>query len=214
MLGEDLQTLELDERGVIGDRVWSVRTSRDKIGSGKSTRRFEAVVGLLDVRTATRDGAVLVTFPEGDSYRVDDPTAADRLSRRLGQPLTFARETEVSHFDDGPVSLMGSGSIDALARARGQHIDPARFRANIVLDTGTAFVEDEWIGHRVEIGSAVLDVVLPSPRCVMVNMATADLPAQPGNLAAIGDLHDQCIGVIARVVQPGEVSVGDEVTVR
>ena len=43
LLGEDLDELTLDERGVVGDRLWSVRTRADKIGSGKSTSRFEAV---------------------------------------------------------------------------------------------------------------------------------------------------------------------------
>jgi len=96
-----------------------------------------------------------------------------------------------------------------LSEERGAPVDPARFRANIRLDTERPFVEDEWIGRRVAVGSVVLEVVLPSPRCVMINMASADLPEQPGNLAAIGRLHDKCLGVIARVVQPGRVTVGD-----
>jgi uncharacterized protein len=70
-----------------------------------------------------------------------------------------------------------------------------------------------WIGRQVAIGSAVLEVALPSPRCVMINMSSADLPAQPGNLAALGRLHDQCLGVIARVVTPGRVAVGDALVV-
>jgi MOSC domain-containing protein YiiM len=48
---------------------------------------------------------------------------------------------------------------------------------------------------------------------VMINMSSADLPAQPGNLAALGRLHDQCLGVIARVVTPGRVAVGDALVV-
>jgi len=213
LLGEDLDELTLDERGVVGDRLWSVRTRADKIGSGKSTSRFEAVAGLLDLRAATQEGTVTVTFAEGDAYAVDDPRAAERLSSRFGQSLTFSRETDVSHYDDGPVSLVGLASVRALTAARGQFVDAARFRANIVLDTNAGFVEDAWMGCRIHVGTCVLEVFMPSPRCVMINMASADLAAQPGNLAALAQLHDSCLGVIARVVQPGRVGVGDVVHV-
>ena len=209
LLGEPLASLDIDERGVVGDRVWSTRTAAGKLGSGKSTRRFEAVIGLLHLRASIEDENVMVTFPDGTRYDVSDPAAAEQASAHIGQPLTFARETAVSHFDDGPISLIGLASVRALSDARGVPVDAGRFRANIRLDTEDPFVEDEWIGHRVAVGSAVLEVVLPSPRCVMINMASADLPEQPGNLAAIGRLHDQCLGVIARVVQPGRVTVGD-----
>jgi uncharacterized protein YcbX len=213
MLGESLAALDVDERGVVGDRKWSVRTPEGKFGSGKSSTRFDAVVGLLDVRAAIDHGAVVVTFADGASHPVDDPAAADRLSGLLGRPLSFGAETDVTHFDDGPVSLIGTASVRALADARGEAVDPGRFRANVVVDTPAAFVEDEWIGRQVQIGSVTLEVILPSPRCVMINMASADLPAQPGNLAALGRLHASCLGVIARVVTPGRLATGDELTV-
>ena len=213
LLGEDLDVLDVDERGVVGDRLWSVRTAADKIGSGKSTRRFEAVVGLLDFRATAQDGTVVVTAPDGDAYAIDDAVLPERLSSRIGQPLRLARETDVSHYDDGPVSLLGLASVRALTAARSQFVDAARFRANVVLDTGAAFTEDAWMGCRVSVGTAVLQVFMPSPRCVMINMASADLPAQPGNLAALAELHDSCLGVIARVVQPGQIGVGDVVHV-
>lgn len=213
LLGEDLPSLDIDVRGVVGDRAWSVRTAKGKLGSGKSTTRFEAVLGLLHLRAAMTGGGVVVTLPSGETCDITTPQAADVVSRQIGQPLTFVREESVSHFDDGPISVIGLASVQALADARGEPVDPARFRANIRLETTTAFVEDEWIGRQVTIGSAVLEVVLPSPRCVMINMSSADLPEQPGNLAAIGRLHDQCLGVIARVVKPGRVSVGDVLSV-
>ncbi len=214
MLGETLSQLDVDERGVTGDRGWSVRTPENKMGSGKSSNRFDAVVGLLDLRAAIDDrGAVVVNFPDGSVHAVDDPAAAARLSALLGRPLTFAAETDVTHFDDGPVSILGRASVHALADARGEEVDPRRFRANLVIDTDIAFGEDDWMGRRVRAGTVELEVILPSPRCVMINMASADLAAQPGNLAALARLHDSCLGVIARVVTPGRVATGDELTV-
>lgn len=213
LLGEDLAALDIDVRGVVGDRAWSVRTAAGKFGSGKSSNRFEALIGLLDLRATTTDRGVVVTLPSGDRYDVTDPEAADELSRRVGQPLTFGHESDVTHFDDGPVSLIGLSSVRALADARREPVDPARFRANVHLDTATPFVEDGWVGRQVAVGGAVLEVFMPSPRCVMINMSSADLPEQRGNLAALGSLHDSCLGVIARVVQPGRIATGDQLTV-
>lgn len=213
MLGESVERLEIGARGCRGDRVWSVRTANGKIGSGKATRRFAAVPGLLELRAALTDGRAVITFPDGTSYDAEAPDAAEQVSRHVGQPVTLAREADVSHFDDGPISIVGLGSVRALSEARGVTVDPARFRANIVIDTTEPFIEDAWVSRHVQVGTAILAVTLTSPRCVMVDMKTADLPAQPGNLKAVGEINDTCLGVIASVVSPGAVGVGDALAV-
>jgi uncharacterized protein YcbX len=211
MLGELREFVDLDTRGIVGDRMWSVRTAAGKIASGKNTRRFAAVDGMLLLRAEELDGLVEITFPDGTRSPVDETRTANLLTAHLGQCVTVAREAEVSHFDDGPVSIVGTASVDALGGGRGQPVDQARFRPNIVLDTDEPFVEDGWIGRRLAIGSAVLRVEAQSPRCVMIDMRTADLPAQHGNLTAIGRLNDACLGVIASVESPDRIGLGDEV---
>ena len=213
LLGEAAASLELDPRGVVGDRLWSVRTPAGKIGSGKNSKRFAAVPGLLALRATSTADCVAITFPDGTTLAVDAPELDALLTAHAGQPLTVRRETDVSHFDDGPVSLVGVASVQALATARGAPVDVRRFRPNVVLDTDRPFAEDEWIGRRLQVGSAVLEVTMASPRCVMIDMATADLPEQHGNLTAIGRLNDACLGVIAQVVRPGRIATGDAVTV-
>lgn len=215
MVGEEVARLEVDHRGCVGDRRWSVRTAAGKIGSGKDTRRFAAVPRLLELRASQgAGGRVVVTFPDGSTCAADADDAPERLSRFLGQPVTLAVETEVSHFDDGSVSLIGTASLDTVVAERRQAVDPARFRPNLVLATDAAFVEESWVGREVEVGTVVLRVDTASPRCVMVDMATAELPAQHGNLAAVGRVNEACLGVVASVVVPGTVTVGDVVTVR
>jgi uncharacterized protein YcbX len=213
LTGTRVEYLDLDERGCVGDRLWSVRTADNKIGSGKDTKRFAAVLGLLELRAAVDQDRVVVTFPDGSSYPVGEPAAADRLSEHFGAPLTFAKEGQVSHFDDGPVSMLGSASVEAIAKEQSEPVDPSRFRPNVFLGTDTPFIEETWVGGQVQVGTAVLGIALVSTRCVMVDMATADLPAQHGNLLATGRLNDTCLGVIARVVRPGRITIGDEVAV-
>lgn len=210
--GERADHLDLDGRGCVGDRLWSVRTPDDKLGSGKNSRRFAHVDGLLKLRATQADGQAVVTFPDGSTCRTDDPDAADRLGAHFGRPLTFARETDVSQFDDGPVSVLGAASVGAVGALRGLDVDPRRFRANIVFDGAEPFAEDTWVGRELRIGAAVLCVRSALPRCVMVDLKTADLPAQPGNLVAVGRVNQACLGVVATVRTPGRISVGDAVT--
>lgn len=209
LTGEQVEQLDCDARGFAGDRLWSVRTSVDKIGSGKTTRRFAAVHGLLQVRARVDGERVELVLPDGRRCDVGAPEAAAWLSEHAGQPLTLARETTVSHFDDGPVSLLGLASVDALSADTGSAVDAARFRANIVVAGTQPMAEDQLVGRRLAVGGAVLEISMRSTRCVMIDMATADLPVQHGNLLAVGRLNETCLGVIARVVQPGRVRVGD-----
>jgi len=212
LAGESVDELACDERGVVGDRFWSVRTESDKIGSGKNTRRFAAVDGLLLIRARLAGDRIELIFPDGRRCHVDDADAAPWLSAHAGQPVSLARETSITHHDDGPVSLLGIASVDALAAETGADVDPARFRANVMLADTLAMAEDDLVGRRVTVGSAVFEVTMRSTRCVMIDMATADLPAQHGNLLGVGRLNETCLGVIATVVQPGRVRVGDVVT--
>ena len=213
MLGERVNDVAIDERGVVADRRWSVRTTDGKIGSGKNTRRFAAVRELQQVRAHLSESGVLVTLPDGSSHHVESAVLHERLSGLVGEPVSLAPESNVSHFDDGPVSLIARSSVAALAEYRGQHVDESRFRPNLVLDDLASFHEERWIGRRLCIGSAVLSVEMPSPRCVMIDHATAQLPTQPGNLLAVGRLNGARLGVIARVLQPGVVRLGDRVHV-
>ncbi len=212
LTGEVVEELEIEARGCAGDRVWSVRTADGRIASGKTTSsRFAAVPGLLELRARWREGRVAVRFPDGTECYVDDAGAAGRLSAQLGRPLTFARETDRPHFDDGPVSLVGTGSVDAVGAELGDRVEPVRFRPNILFAGDGPFAEDSWVGREVTVGACVLRVLMTSPRCVMVDMATADLPPLEGVLAATGRINQACTGVIAEVVRPGRVRVGDQV---
>ena len=211
MGGEAVDHLDLDARGCGGDRLWSVRTSNGKIGSGKSTRRFTAVRRLLQLRASLDGDTPVVALPDGRTVRVDQPDAPGLVSAALHRRVHLARETDVSHYDDGPVSLLGTGSVAAVAAARATDVAALRFRPNILLQTEEPFIEHTWVAREIRLGTAVLHVTMESPRCVMINMATADLPAQPGNLKTVAYLSGGKLGVVARVVRAGTIRLGDVV---
>jgi hypothetical protein len=214
LVGEQLDQVEVERRGVAGDRLWSVRDLDGKLGSGKSSTRFRRMDGLLSL-TARYDGDVpVIRFPDGTSLHGDDPRLAAALSALVGRPVSLGRESGVSHFDDGPLHLVTESTLLALGDARGRTVDARRLRANFVL-TGTGpagFVEDAWIGRQVAIGpDLVLSVRATMPRCVMVNHSQVDLDADDAMLRAATAANDAQVGVVADVVTPGTVSVGDGV---
>ncbi len=191
MLGEACAALELNARGAVGDRVYAVRDSAGKLGSGKNTRRFRRIDGLFDYSARWSDGAVEITGPDGRRIATDEA-----LSAALGIAVTLAREDAVQHRDDGPLHIVTRASL-AEVRA-----DERRFRPNIVLD-GCAAEEQSWIGARLLIGSAILRVTHSTERCRMVTLPQAELPAEPALLG-----RAPVFGVYAEVVQPGRIELG------
>src|SRR3954469_16006455 len=91
LLGEDLDAVELDERGVVGDRMWSVRTPDGKIGSGKTTRRFQAVPGLLQLRASSDGGRGRVGLPGGGC--ASSCRTGSRCRSASSKPLRGSRRT-------------------------------------------------------------------------------------------------------------------------
>jgi uncharacterized protein YcbX len=213
--GETLTEALVDSRGLVGDRLWSVRDPDGKFGSGKSSRRFRRMDGLLAL-TAEYDGdAPSVTFPDGRTLR-PGPELDEALSWHVGRPVTLEREGDVSHFDDGPVHLVTTSSVRAAAEDHGSTVDARRFRANLLLDNGleAAYAEDGWLGHRLAVGDVLLEVVQPMPRCVMVDMPQVGVDADGGLLRTLTERRNGEFGVLLRVVRPGRVRLGDDVVVQ
>jgi uncharacterized protein len=216
MLGERLPAVAVDRRGLAGDRLWAVRDPGGRLGSGKTTRRFVRMDGLLGFGATDDGGVPVLRFPDGSTVRGDDPAVGDRLAAALGRArVELAREATVSHFDGAALHLCTTASLDRLARLRpGSRVDRRRFRPNLVVDVPgrLGFVEDGWVGRRLAVGPDLeLDVTERTERCVMVTMAQEDLGDAPGLLRAVADHNGLCLGVYAEVARPGRVAVGDDV---
>ncbi|MFJ6482452.1 MULTISPECIES: MOSC domain-containing protein [unclassified Streptomyces] len=216
--GERLDSADVDERGLVGDRLFAVRDAEGKFGSGKNTRRFRRMDGLLHLssrypRSTPEPGPPELLDPHGNV--VTDPTAY--LRTHLGRDdVELAREGEVSHFDQLPLSVLTTATLDWIRReVPGVPVDERRFRPNLLVRTppGTPpFVEDEWIGREAAAGDALrIEFLRSSERCAMTNQAQQDLPHSPLILRAIARAHDNRLDALARIVIPGTVRVGDRV---
>jgi uncharacterized protein YcbX len=234
--GEQLRECRVNERGVVGDRLWAVRDPESgKLGSGKNTRRFRCFPGPALLELAARypgggggagapppdeDEPPFVVGVDGREYSVLDGSADLFVQRYTGVPtLRVSRETDVDHFDDGPVSLVGTATLRWVEEnLPGTVIDARRFRPNFVVRTGEPFAEEAWVGRTIRIGpqdGAQLAVAKVLTRCVMVTTAQADLPYAPEVLKLLGTRADQPVklAVAAKVARPGAVRLGDRVRV-
>jgi MOSC domain-containing protein len=211
MLGERRESLLLERRGVVGDRLYAVRDEVGKFGSGKTTRRFRLMDGLYRFRAHYEGAIPLITFPDGVTLSGDDPAVHARLSDVLGINVQLSREGAISHFDDGPIHLVTTASLRALGALLTQdEVDARRLRPNIVVETdGEGFLEDSWEGRDILLGDIVrLRVTKQTERCVMVNFAWDELREEPRALRALAQTHDACIGVYADVLTSGILRQG------
>ena len=119
-----------------------------------------------------------------------------------------------THYDCWPLLVMTTSALQALRDALPESvIDIRRFRPSIVIDGAEAgHPEFTWKGRTASIGSAVIEFLDPCPRCVMVTREiNADIPQDRSILRHIVRELNQNLGVYARIVQPGSVSVDDTV---
>jgi MOSC domain-containing protein len=205
--GEALGQATVDDRGFEHDRRWAAYTEDGGIASGKTTRRFRKVDGLLMWRSRVVDGRPELLGPDGAWLRVDDPAASAALSEEFGRSLQLRRETGIRHHDESGVHVVTTSSMRRVEQLVGGRFEPARVRANIVLETeGIGFVEDDWVGAELAVGpEVVLRLGGGMTRCVMVDHPRGDVAV----LRALGQAHDLLLGLKADVVRPGVLGVGD-----
>jgi hypothetical protein len=125
---------------------------------------------------------------------------------------------EQTFFDVAVVHLLTTSTLNRLRELYPQgRFEVRRFRPNIVVDTGAdkpGFVENEWVGHTVRVGSEVrLSVTKLCGRCVMTTLPQADLPKDPGILRTAAQHNHANVGVYAAVLSGGTIRRGDRVTV-
>ena len=242
MQGLPTTSLRIGPTGIAGDRHRAViDTATERVMSAKRT------ADLLLAR-ATDDAIVL---PDGTVVDIDSPNRDQVLSAWLGRDVTVRTAPGTEHLsyemtfdppdddaeyyeipipegtflDLSPVHLLTTATLEGCAAQRPDlDWDLRRFRPNLLIAMdGAPFVEDEWAGRRLEIGTAVLAVTQPTVRCAMplraqpaIGPAERPLDRQPELYGALNDLHvafPNHLGAYADVVRAGVASVGDAVRV-
>lgn len=209
MGGEALDMVELDQRGLLGDRWFAVEDSEGHFASGKNTRRFRRRDAVFDYAAdTTADGQVGVTRDQ-QRWVAGDPALDRRLSDEMGTEVSVTPETRVPHQDDGSVSIISTATLRWCAERWGGSRDARRLRVNIVVDADEPFVEETWIGHQLHIGSAGLLGTQQIARCRMIDIAQDGVTPGVKWLKPLNDERGLNLAIYADVVLPGTLSIGD-----
>jgi uncharacterized protein YcbX len=156
--------------------------------------------------------------PEGHRDQVTDTKLGAALFSQLGMPSAVP---EGSFMDLFPLSVMTTSTLDRLRELLPESVvDIRRFRMNMFVDTaGAGFVENDWLGQMIGVGSEVqLAVMLPDPRCIMTTAVQPGLPhdsailrslAKHNRLDVAGGGLYPCAGVYAVIAAGGTVRTTD-----
>lgn len=260
MLGERLDSADVDDGGLSGDRRFAVvDRETGRVGSAKQPSRWRR---LLQVRAeAGGPGGVRLRLPDGRAVSSDDPAVDGILSEFLGRPVTLAGRAEPgaslersipdavlaagvdavvdftvlelaavappgTFFDFSPLQVVTTAALAEVGRRHpAGAVDQARYRPNVVIDTGaaTGFVENDWVDRLVRLGPEVsARIVVPTPRCAIPTLAHGDRPVDPDALRVVARLNIvdipleglgpvPCLGAYAVIVTGGRLAVGDDV---
>jgi uncharacterized protein len=247
----DVAQADVTAMGFAGDRRWMLIDAAGRFVSQREDPQLAQLVARLSptgvVLTLPDGQTVAVPTPTMPTQRaiiwrdsLTLPVAeVPALSAYLGYPvrLAFLPEGVVRHANSdwaGPgarvsladaygVLVTTTGSLAALnahiTASGGTPVPMARFRPNLVIEA-PAWAETTW--RRIKLGSATLDLIKPSDRCVVTTTdqrTGARMGKEPlASLARIRRSADPRInGVLfgenAIVIEPGKIAIGDTVTV-
>ncbi len=120
-----------------------------------------------------------------------------------------------THYDCWPLMVMTTSAMTAMQQALpDSNIDIERFRPSIVINsTEPGHPEFTWKGKTAAIGSARIEFLDPCPRCIMITRRiNDDIPEDRAILRHVVRDLDQNVGVYARVITPGTISINDTVS--
>jgi uncharacterized protein YcbX len=205
MGGERLDTAVVEARGLVGDRGLALVTADGKIASGKTTRRFVRVEGLLPyVARTDPDGDVVIVCPDGVELRAGDPAADQELSRRLGTPLQVRAESTIRHHDEAPLHALTTRDLDSLAdRCGDRTIDVRRFRPNLLLEAQRDLLSSQLVDADLESSNGMqIEAISLAERCPMITHSQPGPEMYGRPLLAIAADHDNQFGLYLRRPTP------------
>lgn len=146
---------------------------------------------------------------------------AEAMSAFAGRALQLVRtERDSGEPDREAVSIVSDASVEELSRQSGleRTLDARRFRMLVQIAGAHPHEEDQWQGHQVRIGDALVRVTRPDPRCAITTQdpdtGARDFPTLHAirRYRGLRDGRHLDFGVYAEVVETGTLNVGDVVT--
>ena len=220
MAGESVDALSVDRLGAVGDRAHALF---DVFKGAPRRINAETVPRLLAWRAAYPDvgGAApvreslpqpAVTAPDGSVRNWDDPTLPAALAEDLGRAVTLVCEPRGQQDRRATLHVTVGASLRAVEDALGESVDARRFRSNLHLELDAEpYAEESWLGHRLCVGDAELEIVAGCVRCAIPTRDPDTQQKWPALLRWLAAERATTFGVIVRATAPALVHCGDAV---
>ena len=207
------------------DRRWAVAHEAARLTPGwvscNNFLRGVKTPQLMAMEAAMEGTRVRLTHPTLGEIVVN-PDEAEDAARLIAWvaplvPEGRAQPVQVVRHDGGltdsdypTVSILNLASLAELSACMGMELSPHRFRGNLWLEGAAPWAEWDWIGRRLQIGGAVLEVTERITRCRATCVDPVSGEVQGETLAALesGYGHKD-FGVYAKVVQGGTIALHD-----
>ncbi len=195
MAGEKLETAELTELGVAGDRVVQVRNRAGRVVTARTRPLLLRHAARLD-----EAGGVLV-----DGRPWDSEAVARDVEAASGPGTVLVRSDPENRFDILPLLIATDGMLQAAG------YESRRFRPNLVIGGVDGLAERDWEGRQLRAGSAVIGIEDLRSRCIMTTFDPDTGEQDLSVLLRIQREFDGRLGLNCYVVTPGRIVVGDTV---
>jgi uncharacterized protein YcbX len=213
MRGQFADAAKLGFGGLAHDREYAFLRERDTTGlPWLSARQCPA---LLRYQACVDDGTVVVHTPGGETLDVRDPRLLAEITGLAGEPLRLVRLWRRAYEAAGAeVSIITTQSIQAIAELLERPLEPARFRANVLVQAAgeRPFREEKWVGSTVAIGDdgspGRLRLTRTDPRCRIVSLDPRSGDEDPRVHRTIVDTRRNILGAYATVERTGTLAVG------
>jgi uncharacterized protein len=196
LTGERLESAELREDGIAGDRrVLVVDEQARRLITSRTHPKLLGLKATLDP-----NGEALIN---GRPW--NDPESTRAIMLAAGPHARLIDWDGLERFDVLPLLVATDGAIEAFG------YDRRRLRPNIVIGGVPRLAEREWPGRKVRIGEAVLKFAQLRGRCVMTTYDPDTLAQDHSVLRHIVKEFGGTLALDTAVLQGGCITVGDRV---
>jgi uncharacterized protein len=198
--GEELTEVEVGHDGIAGDRLVHVREPNGRV----VTSRYRPGLLGLGARLGGDGEPLIEGWPWHDERALSAVRAASAPDVEL---VRFSEPDRGQRYDVLPLTVLTDGMVRELG------VDYRRFRPNILVAGVPGRHERDWVGHALAIGSALIGVRKPRPRCVMTTFDPVTLEHDPSILRRIVHEFEGMVAVDCWVLAAGRIRLGDAVEV-
>jgi uncharacterized protein YcbX len=159
-----------------------------------------------------------ITSQDGRTFNWNDKellAEIKQLTNRIFSPIQYhPLQTEHAYWE-GHVLITTDSSLRKIEQIWGNEIDIRRFRPNIHLsiESDDPFLEESWIGKKISVGSVTFEINKACTRCSYINIDPETLAVDPSLLKLVVNENNNNFGVYATVIESGEVTIGDKISV-